>query len=73
VPRYAQARKLHEDDALLIKVALDRYRKFDNDAHRDAITLLTQRVTKMLDIENRDLDQVKFLQVVLQDYVILTR
>jgi uncharacterized RDD family membrane protein YckC len=72
-PRYPQARKLQEEDALLIKMTLDRYRKFGNDAHEEALILLTQRIMNLLAVEHRDLDQVKFLQIVLQDYVILTR
>jgi uncharacterized RDD family membrane protein YckC len=73
VPRYTQARKLQEEDALLIKMTLDRCRKFHNDAHEEALTLLTQKVMKLLEIENKEGDQTRFLQVVLQDYVILTR
>lgn len=72
-PRYVQARKLQEEDALLIKMTLDRYRRFRNDAHEEALVLLTQKITRMLGIENKEGDLVKFLQVVLQDYVILSR
>lgn len=72
-PQYLQARKLHEEDALLIKTALDRYRKFRNDAHEEAIELLAQRIRTVLDIEQIPGDHTRFLQTVLQDYVILTR
>jgi len=72
-PQYVQARKLHEEDALLIKATLDRYKKFNNDAHEEAIGLLAERIRKILDIENATGNQLIFLQTVLQDYVILTR
>lgn len=72
-PKYVQARKLHEEDALLIKSALDRYRKYDNDSHEEAIGLLTARIKELLNIESHDGDQTKFLQTVLQDYIILSR
>lgn len=72
-PKYLQARKLQEEDALLIKSTLDRYRKFDNEAHHEAIGLLTARVKEVLGIEAHEGDQFRFLQTVLQDYIILSR
>jgi uncharacterized RDD family membrane protein YckC len=72
-PKYLQARKLHEEDALLIKSTLDRYRKFDNESHKEAIALLTGRIKEVLNIESQEGDQTKFLQTVLQDYIILSR
>lgn len=72
-PKYLQARKLHEEDALLIKSTLDRYRKFNNESHKEAIELLTGRIKEVLNIEPQEGDQSKFLQTVLQDYIILSR
>jgi uncharacterized RDD family membrane protein YckC len=72
-PKYLQARKLHEEDALLIKSTLDRYRKFNNESHKEAIALLTSRIKDVLNIESHESDQTKFLQTVLQDYIILSR
>jgi uncharacterized RDD family membrane protein YckC len=72
-PQYLAARKLHEEDALLIKSTLDRYRKFKNDAHEEAVHLLAERIKKLLEIETQQYDEVRFLQTILQDYVILTR
>ena len=73
VPQYMSARKLQEEDALLIKAALERYRKFRNPAHEEALDLLMLRVRKILDLEHVQGDPIRFLQTVLQDYVILTR
>lgn len=72
-PKYLQARKLQEEDALLIKSTLDRYRKFENDSHQEAMDLLTKRIKEVLNIDNPEPDQLRFLQTVLQDYVILSR
>jgi uncharacterized RDD family membrane protein YckC len=72
-PKYLQARKLHEEDALLIKSTLDRYRKFNNESHKEAIALLTSRIKEVLNIESHEGDHTKFLQTVLQDYIILSR
>lgn len=72
-PKYLQARKLQEEDALLIKSTLDRYRKFDNESHQEAMDLLAKRIREVLNIEGQELDHQRFLQTVLQDYVILSR
>ena len=72
-PKYPQARKLHEEDALLVKSTLDRYRKYENDAHEEAILLLTSRIKEVLNIESYEGEHTKFLQTVLQDYIILSR
>jgi uncharacterized RDD family membrane protein YckC len=72
-PEYLQAKYLPEEDALLIKATLDRYRKYHNDAHNDALNLLALRVREVLEIDPGKKDDEKFLQTVLKDYVVLTR
>ena len=72
-PKYIQARKLLEEDALLIKSTLDRYKKFENISHEEAVKLMSARVKKILNIEPEETDHTKFLQTVLQDYVVLSR
>ncbi|HEY8935619.1 MAG TPA: RDD family protein [Cyclobacteriaceae bacterium] len=73
IPKYQQAKKLQERDALLIKTTLERYRKFRNDSHVEAITLLSQRVQEILAIDHIAEEHTVFLQTILQDYVILSR
>ena len=72
-PEYPQAKQLQEEDVLVIKKTLDRYRKFSNDAHEEAIHLLADRVKQVLGVENIYPDDRRFLQAILQDYVVLTR
>jgi len=72
-PQYLQAKRLMEEDVLVIKRVLDRYRKFPNEAHRSSIILLAERIRELLSTEYARGDERKFLQTVLQDYVVLTR
>jgi uncharacterized RDD family membrane protein YckC len=72
-PEYHQARQLEEEDVLLIKSTLDRNRQFNNDAHEEAIDLLADKIKQVLEIDNVQVDNIRFLQTILRDYVILTR
>ena len=72
-PQYLQAKRLVEEDVLVIKRVLDRYRKFPNEAHRASIILLAERIREILATDYAPGDERKFLQTVLQDYVVLTR
>lgn len=72
-PTYLQAKQLVEDDVLLIKAALDRHRKFNNEAHQEAMTLLSEKIQEVLNIESLQKNERQFLQTILNDYVVLTR
>ena len=71
-PEYTQARQLMEEDALLIKATLDRYRKYSNAAHYAALNKLAERIVEVLNVERPAHNQI-FLQTILKDYVMLTR
>lgn len=73
IPKYQQAKKLQEQDALLIKSALERYRRFYNESHDEALEILTKRVQDMLGIDYVTEERSVFLQTILQDYVVLSR
>lgn len=72
-PTYPEAKQLVEDDVLLVKVTLDRYRKFRNEAHEDAIELMAKRIKEVLNVESVHPNSEQFLQTILKDYVVLTR
>jgi len=72
-PTYPEAKQLVEDDVLLVKATLDRYRKFRNEAHEDAIELMASKMKEVLAIENIHPTSEQFLQTILKDYVVLTR
>lgn len=70
---YAQAKYLKEYEALLIKSTLDRFKSFPNNAHREAVALLAEKLQKSLKTEGEEKNAKQFLQTVLHDYVVLTR
>lgn len=72
-PVYMQAKQLAEEDVILIKSAIDRYKKYKNAAHSEAILQLTARLQSILEIKEPVSDQLKFLQTVINDYIVLTR
>jgi uncharacterized RDD family membrane protein YckC len=72
-PTYMQAKNLREDDVLLIKIALQRYRQFNNAAHEEALVLLANKIKQVLLLEGVQGNEKLFLQTILSDYVVLTR
>lgn len=72
-PVYTQAKQLAEEDVILIKSTIDRFKKYGNDAHIDAITQLTTRLKLVLEIKESIPDNVRFLQTIINDYIVLTR
>lgn len=72
-PQFIQARQLAEEDVLLIKSTLDRYRRYRNPAHFEALNTLAGRVSEVLNVPPPSDDNHVFLQTVLKDYVMLTR
>lgn len=72
-PVYMQAKQLAEDDVILIKSTIDRFKKYNNDAHVDAVVQLTTRIKSILEIKDETPSDVKFLQTVINDYIVLTR
>lgn len=72
-PEYLQAKQLHEEDVLLIKSTLDRYRKYSNDAHEEALNMLAKQIASILNLDGPPSDNKRFLEIVIRDYVMLTR
>jgi uncharacterized RDD family membrane protein YckC len=72
-PEFIQAKQLREEDVLLIKTTLGRYRQFKNEAHDEAVDLLAEKIRETLNIEDVNGENDRFLQTVLKDYVVLTR
>lgn len=73
VPTYPEAKNLHEQDVVLIKSTLTRYSKYGNRAHDEAVRLLAQQVTNILQLKRHDTNDPQFLRNILRDYVVLTR
>jgi uncharacterized RDD family membrane protein YckC len=72
-PEFTQAKQLVEEDVLLIKTTLDRYKEYPNSAHRHAMELLSQKIKDVLSLQGVRMDNRLFLQTILNDYVVLTR
>jgi uncharacterized RDD family membrane protein YckC len=72
-PQYPQVRQLSEQDMLLIKNVLGRFRQYRNLAHRNAVVELAERLADLLDIEEVPADPVPFLKTLIRDYIVLTR
>lgn len=72
-PVYVQAKQLAEEDVILIKSTIDRFKKYNNDAHVDAVVELTARVKRILEIRDETPNDVRFLQTIINDYIVLTR
>lgn len=72
-PVFLEARKLREEDVLLIKTTLNRSVTFDNAAHDEALALLAEQIRTVLALPPQSGNDQQFLQTVLKDYVVLTR
>lgn len=72
-PSYPAVRKLSEQDMLLVKQTLDRYRKYKNAAHAQSVHRLAEHLSRILDIPNRPRNSIEFLKTLLRDYIVLTR
>jgi len=72
-PVYPQVRQLSEQDMLLVKNTLLRYREYPNDAHRTALNDMIRRLMELLDITEFPREREQFLKTLIRDYIVLTR
>ncbi len=72
-PVYQQASRFNENEILLMKEVLDRVAKYPNVAHKMALNNLVTKVKDRLSLDKAPLNNSKFLQTVIKDYVVLTR
>ncbi len=72
-PSFPEVRRLSEQDMLLVKTIITRYQKYRNDAHREVIDELTDRLCNLLQITEKPANKVGFLQTLIRDYIVLTR
>lgn len=72
-PVYPQVRQLTEKDMIFIKTTLNRYHRYGNMAHAEAIDELAIHLQPLLGIEKLPNNRVEFLRTLLRDYIVLTR
>jgi hypothetical protein len=70
--KYSNVTLLSEEDMLIVKETVTRYKKYKNNAHKKALNLLVGKLEKELDIKCEK-SKVKFLETLIHDYVVLTR
>ncbi len=70
---YPEIRRMKEEEMLLVKSTLDQYRRFPNEAHKEALILIANSVAKRIELEQIPKDKQAFLIRALTDYVTVTR
>lgn len=73
IPVYPGVTRLKEEQMVLLKNTIERYEKYKNKAHEEAVVLLSGKVAEKLEVPVPKKDRLQFLKQVLKDYVILTR
>ena len=72
-PKYPQIIRFNEQDMLFIKNALERHRRYPNEAHALVIDRLSHRIADQLNITDIPRDRPQFLRTLINDYIVLTR
>ena len=73
-PKYPAVKQLSEENVLLIKNTLERYKTWRNPAHANAINEVVNTVAEQLKIETpKNGSQIDFLKTLIRDYIVLTR
>jgi len=70
---YPEAKRLAEQDVILIKNLLYRKRLYNNAAHHDALTAMVAKIANILELEEIPRNREAFLNKVISEYIILTR
>ncbi|MGB1103528.1 MAG: RDD family protein [Crocinitomicaceae bacterium] len=72
-PTYLAVSKFTDEDMILIKNAINRVKRFPNDAHKDLVRELAKRAAEELNLDEVPQKKLTFLKTLLQDYIVLTR
>lgn len=72
-PRFPEVKQLSEQDMLLIKSTIARYRAHPNTAHTEAINQLVAHLQNLLGIPEQRGSKVEFLRTLIRDYIVITR
>jgi uncharacterized RDD family membrane protein YckC len=72
-PQYPEVKQLSEQDMLLIKSTIARYRSHKNAAHEEALNQLVTHLKELLGIMDAPANKVEFLRTLLRDYIVITR
>ncbi len=72
-PTYLGVVQFTDEDMLILKNTITRYKKYPNSAHKAAILKLTGKMCALLQIKEVPQKKMAFLKTILQDYIVLTR
>jgi uncharacterized RDD family membrane protein YckC len=70
---YPTINQFSDYDMLIVKKAIERFKKHNTDENHDLIFELSEKITKALQIKNDFRNKVDFLESVLNEYVLITR
>jgi uncharacterized RDD family membrane protein YckC len=73
VPVYPEIRNFREDDILVIKQSIERYHKYRNNAHREALVELCEVLRLRLQLPSVPPNKMEFLKTCIKDYIVMTR
>jgi len=71
--KYALVSNLKEDEMLLVKQVIDRFRKFRNESNKEILKETARGIANKLGLERYPGNAIEFLQEVLVEYVTVTR
>ncbi|MFZ7115711.1 MAG: RDD family protein [Bacteroidota bacterium] len=71
--RYKEVVHMNEKEMLVLKSALDQAKQNPNQAHTEALALLSAIMKERLHINNEEKSDREFLQKLINDYIVLTR
>ena len=72
-PQYPDVRHFAEEDMLLVKSAIERWRKYPNPAHQKALFELSKKMSEALGLATPPKESYTFLRTLVSDYIVLTR
>ena len=72
-PKYREVRHFREEDMLVVKQTIERYQRYRNPAHKEAVMQLVDLMCAKLEIAERPEDPIEFLREIIKDYIVLTR
>ncbi len=71
--QYKEVVHMNEKEMLILKSALDQSRDNPNQAHEEALEMLSTVLQERLHIHNREKSSREFIQKLINDYIVLTR
>lgn len=71
--KYPGVTRYSDEDMLLIKQLMERNKKYPNPTNEQLLEETVDRMTEQLQLNKRPYDNMRFLQEIINDYIVLTR